>query len=159
MLQLWAADPHQFGPGKVHALDPERDGQTYCGKLTAAFPGKPVSSGKVTCKICCDAPARRQESAERWRRYEEERLARERQQEQERREYRDRYHAYLQTPAWREKSAAVIKRADGWCEGCGVNRATQAHHLTYDHVGDEFLWELRAVCRRCHERFHSIAAH
>ena len=32
--------------------------------------------------------------------------------------------------------------------------ATQAHHLTYEHMGDEFLWELKAVCRPCHERWH-----
>ncbi len=64
------------------------------------------------------------------------------------------YEAYLRTPEWKAKSRLVIERAGGVCEGCGIERATQTHHLTYTHVGNEFLWELRAVCRGCHERWH-----
>jgi 5-methylcytosine-specific restriction endonuclease McrA len=35
-----------------------------------------------------------------------------------------------------------------------LKRATQVHHTTYKHVGNEFLWELRAICDECHDRFH-----
>ena len=43
------------------------------------------------------------------------------------------------------------------CEGCGVRRAAQVHHLTYEHVGDELLFELVAVCGQCHDRITAQA--
>jgi len=64
------------------------------------------------------------------------------------------HNAYLQTQAWREKRALVIKRCKGICEGCGVAQVTQVHHLTYEHWRDELLWELVGVCDDCHERAH-----
>ena len=158
-LRLWAADPHQFGPGKIHAVDDERPTMTYCGKVISAFPGKPISIGRVTCKICGDAPQRRAESlarSEEWRRqYEVQEQERERQRAEELRQRRERYRAYLKTPKWAAIRAAVLRRAGNVCEGCAMRPAVQAHHLTYEHIGDEFLWELRAVCRECHERFHA----
>jgi 5-methylcytosine-specific restriction endonuclease McrA len=48
----------------------------------------------------------------------------------------------------------VIERADGLCEGCRSAEAVHVHHLTYKHCGNEFLWELVAICRECHERVH-----
>lgn len=51
------------------------------------------------------------------------------------------------------KRARVLLRAGRKCEGCG-EEATQVHHLTYEHVFEEFLFELIAVCRGCHERLH-----
>ena len=68
---------------------------------------------------------------------------------------RDWYQGYLASPQWHTKRQLVIRRANGVCEGCGTNRATQVHHTTYEHVGDEFLWELRAVCDDCHSRIHN----
>lgn len=47
-----------------------------------------------------------------------------------------------------------MQRAAHVCEGCRTARATEVHHLTYEHCGDEFLWELVAICRSCHERYH-----
>jgi 5-methylcytosine-specific restriction endonuclease McrA len=28
------------------------------------------------------------------------------------------------------------------------------HHHTYANVGDELMWQLVAVCRECHQKFH-----
>lgn len=64
------------------------------------------------------------------------------------------YDAYRQTPEWKRKSALVLKRDKHRCQGCLSAPATQAHHLTYEHVGEEFLFELVAVCDACHKRFH-----
>ena len=47
-----------------------------------------------------------------------------------------------------------MERAQGLCEGCRRRPATEVHHLTYEHVGDELLWELKAVCDHCHRRCH-----
>lgn len=67
------------------------------------------------------------------------------------------YNRYLQSPQWRERRRLVFSRARGMCEGCREETATQVHHLTYAHVGNEFLFELVAVCDECHERLHEKA--
>ncbi len=64
------------------------------------------------------------------------------------------YNAYLKTVEWAAKRAAVLDRAAGVCEGCRRQRPTQVHHLTYDHVGQELLFELVAVCNACHSILH-----
>jgi hypothetical protein len=66
----------------------------------------------------------------------------------------NRYEAHLQSPKWKALREKVIERANGICEGCGHNRATQAHHLTYERVGDEMLFDLVAVCESCHSKVH-----
>lgn len=163
--QLWAADPNQFGPGKTHAIDfdHEEPGRTYCGKLTAKFPGRPVTAGKVTCKVCCDAPARRAQAEQRWAesrvRWDAEEREREAAKAQADAEWRRRYDAHMVSPKWRTIRAKVIARAGAICEGCASAPAVQAHHMTYVHMGDEFLWELKAVCKRCHDRFHADSSH
>jgi hypothetical protein len=69
-------------------------------------------------------------------------------------EWRDEYAAYLDSPEWQAKRKRAMARARGQCEGCQAARAVEVHHLTYDHVGNEFLWELVAVCADCHQRVH-----
>jgi len=64
------------------------------------------------------------------------------------------YDPYLRSPAWAQRRRLVLKRAGGVCEGCGERPPTQVHHLTYEHVGTEFLFELAAVCDECHDRLH-----
>jgi 5-methylcytosine-specific restriction endonuclease McrA len=64
------------------------------------------------------------------------------------------YNEYLTSPEWKRKREAVLRRAAGRCEGCGINTPAQIHHLTYKHVGNEFLFELAAVCVACHDRLH-----
>jgi len=153
--QFWQADPHQFGPGKVHVISIDDKDKTCCGQYLTACPGKITTTVLASCKNCLNAEARRQE-----------RDARKDQQEQDQRKHaierakkqlerEAEYHDYLQTPEWREKSQAVLRRENFTCEGCGKARATQAHHVTYEHIFDEFLWELRAVCKPCHDRIHN----
>ena len=71
---------------------------------------------------------------------------------------RDWYHRYLQSPQWQRKRQLVLKRANGICEGCGLNKATQVHHLTYERIGDEMLFDLVAVCDQCHDEVHDSEA-
>jgi hypothetical protein len=65
------------------------------------------------------------------------------------------YDKYLATPEWAAKRARVLKRAGGICEGCLEQPATQVHHLTYRHWPNEFMFELVAICKGCHERLHA----
>ena len=76
----------------------------------------------------------------------------------EQRARRLRYEQYLQSDEWASRRELVLQRANYLCEGCGLDRATEVHHLSYDHIGQEFLWELVAVCRRCHAEWHGQAA-
>jgi 5-methylcytosine-specific restriction endonuclease McrA len=66
----------------------------------------------------------------------------------------EKYDEYLTSPEWRATRALVISRSNGLCEGCRKSPADQVHHLSYDHVGGEMLWELAAVCNPCHQRIH-----
>jgi len=68
------------------------------------------------------------------------------------------YQAYLWSPAWLEARRAVLKRANGRCEDCGLP-ASQVHHLVYTeaNVRLESLQGLLALCRACHERHHLSA--
>lgn len=76
-------------------------------------------------------------------------------QEQEETDFRGQHAKYLQSEAWKTKRAKVLERAKGICEGCLEQRATQVHHLTYEHWQDELLFELVAICRDCHVRAHA----
>jgi len=67
---------------------------------------------------------------------------------------REAYQAYLKSPEWRRRRDLVMKRCNGVCEGCAAAPAVEVHHLTYEHVQNEFLWELVGVCKACHDRVH-----
>lgn len=72
----------------------------------------------------------------------------------EREEFFKWYSEYLKSPEWRRKRSLVMERAKGVCEGCMSRDATEVHHTTYEHVGEEFLFELVAICDICHKRAH-----
>jgi hypothetical protein len=65
------------------------------------------------------------------------------------------YEKYLQSTVWLEKHDLVMKRANGICEGCLKEKAVVVHHVTYDHAGSEYLFELVALCNGCHTSIHS----
>jgi 5-methylcytosine-specific restriction endonuclease McrA len=75
-------------------------------------------------------------------------------QDKEKADWRRRYEAHLQSAKWKALREKVIERAKGYCEGCGHNKATQAHHLSYERMGEEMLFDLVAVCDDCHLRIH-----
>ena len=68
------------------------------------------------------------------------------------------YNEYLKTPDWARRRQGVLDRDEGICQagypGCAF-RATEVHHLNYRHAFDEPLFDLVAVCHRCHERLHN----
>lgn len=65
------------------------------------------------------------------------------------------YGEYLNSTEWAITRGKVLKRSGGRCEGCGDNPAMEVHHISYKHLGKEFLFELVALCAYCHERIHS----
>jgi 5-methylcytosine-specific restriction endonuclease McrA len=61
------------------------------------------------------------------------------------------YPAYLSTPWWNFVHDRTIKRARGLCELCGQHEAREAHHTTYERIGEERPDDMMALCRRCHQ--------
>ncbi len=90
--------------------------------------------------------------SERWRERAQTRY--DSQRESERREFFDWYNQYLLTPEWQSLRRRVLLRSGGLCEGCRLRPAVQVHHLTYERVGKEMLFDLAAVCLECHEKIH-----
>jgi hypothetical protein len=145
---LWKANAHAWGQGKVHILSEDWT-RTLCGRTREQCPGSIVADHEAqpNCERCLKAV----EAVE--RRMEWERQYREQQrqkQEADARWWAD-YNRYLESPQWRVRRDAVLHRANWICEGCGKNRATEVHHLNYDHVKHEMLFDLVAICRTCHE--------
>lgn len=102
------------------------------GKPLAPFDEKLLSSWQAAFKESSDKIMNADDSAF-WRAYEE----------------------YLASPVWKKKREKILERAGGICEGCREKPATQVHHRSYEHVGDEFLFELVAVCDDCHDKLHA----
>lgn len=73
--------------------------------------------------------------------------------------YRQAHNAYISSPEWRDLRQRVMDRAQGLCEGCRLAPAKEVHHLSYEHWGHEFLFELVALCGDCHDRIHAKGDH
>jgi len=169
-VPLLRAYPHRWGSGMVHQVDPERD-QTFCGKTFAKCPGEIVNGAveEITCKVCLSVRETRARHAEWEKNYARQRAEYEARQAQpmnygdRQRQWQSDYFEYLSSPIWRGKRARVLQRANDMCEGCGCRRAWQVHHLRYprncrpgsdDWIRQEKLFDLRAICRECHEDVH-----
>lgn len=61
------------------------------------------------------------------------------------------YAQYLKTPWWDLVHTRTLKRAKGICELCQQNAAREAHHTTYERIGEEHPEDTVALCRRCHQ--------
>lgn len=59
------------------------------------------------------------------------------------------YMQYIRSPEWRARSRHCLARANDRCQICG-GAASQAHHSSYIHFGNELDSELIAVCGYCH---------
>jgi 5-methylcytosine-specific restriction endonuclease McrA len=59
---------------------------------------------------------------------------------------------FLKSDEWATVRRQVLSRAKLVCEACLSDSATEVHHTGYAHGSLPPLWELRAVCRPCHEK-------
>lgn len=74
--------------------------------------------------------------------------------EEETTQWRRRYSEYIHSSEWQRKRTLVLERDNYLCQACLLNKAYDIHHLTYQHLTQEFMWELVSVCRSCHEEIH-----
>ena len=164
LVPLLRADPHRWGAGLIHLIDPDRD-QTMCGKSPGGCPGTKFYStrDRITCRSCLRSIEAKAQAAVRLEQYRREAAESEREREANNRLWWQRYDTYLLTPTWRGKRARVLERANGRCEGCGERRATQVHHERYpqgcwpgsdEWIAQEKLFDLIAICAGCHTDVH-----
>lgn len=66
------------------------------------------------------------------------------------------YHEYLaNSPEWEARRNAVMFRDGYKCRICGED-ANHVHHLTYERKFNESIYDLIAVCERCHTMIHNL---
>ena len=64
------------------------------------------------------------------------------------------YEAYINSPEWRKRRAAIIEKRGRKCEECGDIGPVDAHHLTYERLGKELDEDVKLLCRECHQAHH-----
>lgn len=65
------------------------------------------------------------------------------------------YALYLQSEEWDTRRRVVLIRDGFNCVICG-EPAEHVHHLTYDRIFNEPLYDLVSVCASCHEIIHTL---
>jgi hypothetical protein len=68
---------------------------------------------------------------------------------------KDVYSGYLTSPEWKAKRDSCLRRDNYLCQGCLKAEAAIAHHLTYENIFDELLFQLVSLCRACHDKIHA----
>lgn len=66
------------------------------------------------------------------------------------------YSIYLNSEKWKEKRERVLKRDNYVCKACERNKATQVHHISYEFIYNEPLFDLVSVCKPCHDKIERI---
>lgn len=64
------------------------------------------------------------------------------------------YQEYLRSEEWKEKRQIILERDQRWCQLCGDEDDLRVHHLTYNRVGGEALFDLVTLCSHCHANEH-----
>ncbi len=118
-----------------------------CGESVAVVKANTIPAAEKASLTEFDRDIKQERGAA-WRaRYEELKAAHD---EARRSERNEEYQEYLRSMEWARKRQVVLVRDDWLCQGCRRARATEVHHLTYDHIFHEFLFELVALCAECH---------
>lgn len=65
------------------------------------------------------------------------------------------YYDYIASPEWKKVRDRTIK-VHPTCQKCELFLSEAVHHITYANLGNEFWWELLAVCNDCHKEIHGI---
>lgn len=67
------------------------------------------------------------------------------------------YAQYMNSPGWAAKRRLVLIRDGFQCQDCGqVLGPMHVHHMTYEHLGEEPLWDLITLCQDHHEERHCM---
>lgn len=67
-----------------------------------------------------------------------------------------RYQEYLKSTTWRKRAEEAKARAGNRCQICNRSRAEvqlEAHHRTYERLGNELPEDITVLCRDCHQLY------
>jgi Pyruvate/2-oxoacid:ferredoxin oxidoreductase delta subunit len=71
----------------------------------------------------------------------------------------EQYQAYIRSEDWRQKAERAKKRAGYRCQVCNHGtsdgRLLEAHHRTYERLGNEQPMDITVLCDECHGLFSS----
>jgi 5-methylcytosine-specific restriction endonuclease McrA len=62
------------------------------------------------------------------------------------------YEQYINSPQWRAKRKALLRKLKPYCRGCYSKQNLQVHHLSYFNLGRESVKDCTVLCEKCHER-------
>lgn len=65
------------------------------------------------------------------------------------------YEDYLATEHWKKVREYAIRASGGRCSLCNAPSRLQAHHRTYENLGEERPRDVITLCESCHETFHA----
>lgn len=65
------------------------------------------------------------------------------------------YERYIHSADWRKTANERLEIDQHTCRVCG-GKATDVHHLTYEHFGSESMDEMVSLCRRCHNQAEKL---
>lgn len=68
------------------------------------------------------------------------------------------YYAYIQSDGWRQKANQAKTRAGHRCQVCnrsGSEVQLDAHHRTYERLGNEIPEDITVLCRDCHSLYEA----
>jgi len=74
-----------------------------------------------------------------------------------------RYYQVMRSQRFRAMRRRLKRLAGGRCEGydpaspdgrCQQTENLTVHHLSYEHLGREYPWELEVLCQACHDAIH-----
>lgn len=63
------------------------------------------------------------------------------------------YKKYIASPEWKAKAQEAKKRAGYRCQTCNSAGKLEAHHRTYDRLGNERPEDITVLCDECHGLF------
>jgi len=116
--------------------------------VSEARPGDPGDT-TLLCDSCTDLRIQLQSEEQRLRR-----LARQARTAQLRKMP---FAEYWVQCEWQARRSATLVRAGYRCQTCGdTDVRLDVHHNTYERYGDESIFDLVALCDRCHELFHGV---
>ena len=65
------------------------------------------------------------------------------------------YQEYLKSEHWKNLRGQKIRGKGAICEICGSKENINIHHMEYKNIYDIKAYQLRVLCKTCHETIHN----
>lgn len=65
------------------------------------------------------------------------------------------YYEYIKSDEWKARADAAKERAGHRCQVCNKTGRLDAHHRTYERLGEELPEDITVLCHDCHELYET----